>query len=255
MGRGFLTFGRVDFGDFSFLIKGMKLQTRRSAERGHADHGWLKTWHSFSFADYYDPKHMGFRSLRVINQDIIAPGGGFPPHGHRDMEIFSYVLEGTIEHRDSMGNHAQVKPGQIQVMSAGAGVKHSEFNPSATDRLQILQVWIQPDRAGLKPRYAEWTPTLPQLAAPKVLIISNDGREGSAHISQDADVYRVKSTKALTVVHDLAKGRGLWFQLIAGEVTVGDVKLQPGDAVSSEEAGRFEFVSAGPVEALLFDLA
>jgi len=116
-------------------------------------------------------------------------------------------------------------------------------------------VWIQPDRAGLKPRYAEWTPTLPQLAAPKVLIISNDGREGSAHISQDADVYRVKSAKALTVVHDLAQGRGLWFQLIAGEVTVGDVKLQPGDAVSSEEAGRFEIVSAGAVEALLFDLA
>jgi redox-sensitive bicupin YhaK (pirin superfamily) len=233
----------------------MKLQTRRSAERGHADHGWLKTWHSFSFADYYDPKHMGFRSLRVINQDIIAPGGGFPAHGHRDMEIFSYVLEGTIEHRDSMGNHAQVKPGQIQVMSAGSGVKHSEFNPSEEARLQILQVWIQPDRAGLKPRYAEWTPTLPQLAAPKVLIISHDGREGSAHISQDADVYRVKSAKALTVGHDLAPGRGLWFQLIAGDVTVGDVKLQPGDAVSSEEAGRFEFVSSGPVEALLFDLA
>ena len=137
----------------------MKLQTRRSAERGHADHGWLQTWHSFSFGEYHDPKHMGFRSLRVINQDIIAAGEGFPPHGHRDMEIFSYVLEGTIEHRDSMGNHAQVQPGQIQVMSAGTGVKHSEFNPSATERLQILQVWIQSDRAGLKPRYAEWTPT------------------------------------------------------------------------------------------------
>jgi redox-sensitive bicupin YhaK (pirin superfamily) len=233
----------------------MKLLTRRSAERGHADHGWLQTWHSFSFGEYHDPKHMGFRSLRVINQDIIAAGEGFPPHGHRDMEIFSYVLEGTIEHRDSMGNHAQVKPGQIQVMSAGSGVKHSEFNPSEEARLQILQVWIQPDQAGLKPRYAEWTPTLPQLAAPKVLIISHDGREGSAHISQDADVYRVKSAKALTVGHDLAPGRGLWFQLISGDVTVGDVKLQPGDAVSSEEAGRFEFVSSGPVEALLFDLA
>ena len=233
----------------------MKLLTRRSAERGHADHGWLQTWHSFSFGEYHDPKHMGFRSLRVINQDIIAAGEGFPPHGHRDMEIFSYVLEGTIEHRDSIGNHAQVQPGQIQVMSAGAGVKHSEFNPSATERLQILQVWIQPNRAGLKPRYAEWTPTTAQVDAPKVLIISNDGREGSAHISQDADVYRVKSAQALTVVHELAQGRGLWFQLITGEVTVGGMKLQPGDAVSSEEAGRFEFVSSGPVEALLFDLA
>ena len=241
--------------DFSLLIVEMKLQTRRSAERGHADHGWLQTWHSFSFGEYHDPKHMGFRSLRVINQDIIAAGEGFPPHGHRDMEIFSYVLAGTIEHRDSMGNHAQVQPGQIQVMSAGTGVKHSEFNPSATERLQILQVWIQPDRAGLKPRYAEWTPTPAQLDAPKVLIISNDGREGSAHISQDADVYRVKSPQAFTVVHELAQGRGLWFQLITGEVTVGGVKLQPGDAVSSEQSGRFEFTSAGPVEALLFDLA
>jgi redox-sensitive bicupin YhaK (pirin superfamily) len=233
----------------------MKLLTRRSAERGHADHGWLQTWHSFSFGEYHDPKHMGFRSLRVINQDIIAAGEGFPPHGHRDMEIFSYVLEGAIEHRDSMGNHAQVKPGQIQVMSAGTGVKHSEFNPSASEPLQILQVWIQPNRTGLKPRYAEWTPTPAQVDAPKVLIISNDGREGSAHSSQDADVYRVKSALALNLVHELAQGRGLWFQLITGEVTVGGVKLQLGDAVSSEAAGRFEFVSAGPVEALLFDLA
>ncbi len=233
----------------------MSLTIRRSAERGHANHGWLDTFHSFSFADYFDPKHMGFRSLRVINQDVIAPQVGFPMHGHRDMEIFSYVLAGTIEHRDSMGNHAQVQPGQIQVMSAGTGVRHSEANPSATEPLHLLQVWIQPDRAGLKPRYAEWTPTPEQRSAPKVLIVSNDGREGSAHISQDADVYRVKSAQALTTVHALAKGRGLWFQLIAGEVTVGGVKLQPGDAVSSEESGRYEFVSAGPVEALLFDLA
>ena len=233
----------------------MKLTIRRSAERGHANHGWLDTFHSFSFADYYDPKHMGFRSLRVINQDIIAPQVGFPMHGHRDMEIFSYVLAGTIEHRDSMGNHAQVQPGQIQVMSAGTGVRHSEANPSATEPLHLLQVWIQPDRAGLKPRYAEWTPTTAQLTAPKVLIISNDGREGSAHISQDADVYRVKSAQALTTAHELAKGRGLWFQLIAGEVSVGGVRLQPGDAVSTEEPGRYEFASSGPVEALLFDLA
>lgn len=233
----------------------MKLTIRRSAERGHANHGWLDTYHSFSFADYYDPKHMGFRSLRVINQDVIAPQVGFPMHGHRDMEIFSYVLAGTIEHRDSMGNHAQVQPGQIQVMSAGTGVRHSEANPSATEPLHLLQVWIQPDRAGLKPRYAEWTPTPAQLAAPKVLIISNDGREGSAHISQDADVYRVKSAKPMSTVHELAKGRGLWFQLIAGEVSVGGVRLQPGDAVSTEEPGRIEFASSGPVEALLFDLA
>ncbi|MEI7652035.1 MAG: pirin family protein [Verrucomicrobiota bacterium] len=233
----------------------MNLTVRRSAERGFADHGWLVARHSFSFADYYDPAHMAFRSLRVINQDLVAPGMGFPAHGHKDMEIFTYVLEGAIEHKDSMGNHAQLLPGQIQVMSAGSGVKHSEFNPSKTERLHLIQVWIMPDRANLTPRYAEWTPTPEQLDAPKVLIISNDGREGSAHISQDADVYRVKAPAAGTVTHDLREGRGLWFQLIAGDVEISGVKLSAGDAVSSEDAGVFAFKSAGPIEALLFDLA
>jgi redox-sensitive bicupin YhaK (pirin superfamily) len=233
----------------------MKFAVRRSQERGFADHGWLVARHSFSFADYHDPAHMGFRSLRVINQDLVDPAMGFPPHGHRDMEIFTYVLEGAIEHRDSLGNHAQLKPGQIQVMSAGSGVKHSEYNPSKTDRLHLIQVWIQPDRPNLRPRYAEWKPTAEQLAAPKVLIISNDGREGSAHISQDADVYRVKTSTAGTVSLELREGRGLWFQLIGGEVEIGGVKLSPGDALKSEDAGTFAFHHAGPVEALLFDLA
>ena len=233
----------------------MNLTVRRSGERGFADHGWLVARHSFSFADYYDPAHMAFRSLRVINQDLVAPGMGFPAHGHKDMEIFTYVLEGAIEHKDSMGNHAQLKPGQIQVMSAGSGVKHSEINPSKTERLHLIQVWIMPDRANLAPRYAEWTPTVEQLDAPKVLIISNDGREGSAHISQDADVYRVKSKSAETISHDLRAGRGLWFQLIGGDVEVGGVQLSPGDAVRSEDAGTFVFNSVGPIEALLFDLA
>jgi redox-sensitive bicupin YhaK (pirin superfamily) len=140
-------------------------------------------------------------------------------------------------------------------MSAGSGVKHSEFNPSKTERLHLIQVWIMPDRANLKPRYAEWTPTPEQLEAPKVLIISNDGRDGSAHISQDADVYRVKTKSAGTVSHDLRKGRGLWFQLIAGEVEIGGVRLSPGDAVRSEDVGTYAFNSTGPLEALLFDLA
>ena len=233
----------------------MNLTVRRSGERGFADHGWLVARHSFSFADYYDPAHMAFRSLRVINQDLVAPGMGFPAHGHKDMEVFTYVLDGATEHKDSMGNHAQLKPGQIQVMSAGSGVKHSEINPSKTERLHLIQVWIMPDRANLAPRYAEWTPTVEQLDAPKVLIISNDGREGSAHISQDADVYRVKSRSAGTISHDLRAGRGLWFQLIGGDVEVGGVQLSPGDAVRSEDAGTFVFKSVGPIEALLFDLA
>lgn len=233
----------------------MNLTVRRSGERGFADHGWLVARHSFSFADYYDPAQMSFRSLRVINQDLVAPGMGFPTHGHKDMEIFTYVLEGAIEHKDSMGNHARLLPGQIQVMSAGSGVKHSEFNPSKTERLHLIQVWIMPDRANLKPRYAEWTPTAEQLAAPKVLIISNDGREGSARISQDADVYRVMTRSAGTVTHDLAEGRGLWLQLIAGDIEIGGVKLSPGDAVKSEDPGTYAFKSSGPFEALLFDLA
>jgi redox-sensitive bicupin YhaK (pirin superfamily) len=233
----------------------MNLTVRRSDERGFADHGWLAARHSFSFSDYYDPAHMAFRSLRVINQDLVAPGMGFPAHAHKDMEIFTYVLEGAIEHKDSMGNHAQLKPGQIQVMSAGSGVKHSEFNPSKTERLHLIQVWIMPDRANLTPRYAEWTPTPEQLLSPKVLIVSNDGREGSAHISQDADVYRVKTKSAGMVSHDLRAGRGLWFQLIAGEVEIGGVKLSPGDAVRSEDIGSYDFNSTGPLEALLFDLA
>ena len=233
----------------------MNLTVRRSGERGQADHGWLVARHSFSFANYDDPEHRGFRSLRVINQDIVAPGMGFPTHGHKDMEIFTYVLEGVLEHRDSMGNHAQLKPGEIQVMSAGTGVKHSEFNPSKSDRLHLIQIWIQPDRAGLQPRYAEWTPTSKQLESPKVLIISNDGREGSAHISQDADVYRVKSKSVGTISHDMRAGRGLWFQLIAGEIEIDGVKLLPGDAVRSEDTGNYAFNSTGPVEALLFDLA
>jgi hypothetical protein len=233
----------------------MNLTVRRSGDRGFADHGWLVARHSFSFADYHDPAHMSFRSLRVINQDLVAPANGFPPHGHRDMEIFTYVLEGAIEHRDSLGNHAQIKPGQIQVMSAGSGVKHSEYNPSKTERLHLIQVWITPDRPNLRPRYAEWKPTPEQLASPKVLIISNDGREGSAHISQDADVYRVKAQAGGMVSHDLRTGRGIWFQLIAGQVEIGGLKLSPGDAVNSEDPGTFAFHHDGPVEALLFDLA
>lgn len=232
-----------------------KMNVRRSEDRGQADHGWLRTWHSFSFADYYDPAHMGFRSLRVINQDIVAPGAGFPMHGHRDMEIFSYVVGGVIEHRDSMGNHAQVRPGQIQVMSAGSGVRHSEANPSRTEPLHLLQIWILPDRAGLKPSYAEWTPAPGAGDEPKVLVISKDGREGSARISQDASVYRLKLPAGRSVSHELAPGRGLWLQLVSGLLTVGSVRLSPGDAVSSEQSGEFVFRAEEAVEALLFDLA
>ena len=227
---------------------------RPSAERGHFDHGWLRTWHSFSFADYHDPAHMGFRSLRVINQDIVAPGAGFPMHGHRDMEIFSYVVEGAIEHKDSMGNHARVVPGQIQVMGAGTGVRHSEYNPLPDRPMQILQVWIQPEKAGLPPFYAEWAPTPEQKAAPKALILSRDGRDGSAKLRQDADVYRLLAPAGTALTHELRPGRGLWLQLIRGEVVLDGQVLRPGDGASTEVAGLHRLEVRSDAEGLLFDL-
>jgi len=233
----------------------MSLTLRPSAERGHFDHGWLKTWHSFSFGDYHDPAHMGFRSLRVINQDIVVPGRGFPMHGHRDMEIFSYVVEGAIEHRDSMGNHARVVPGRIQVMGAGTGVRHSEHNPLPDRPMQILQVWILPEKAGLPPFYAEWSPTTEQRAAPKALILSRDGREGSARLRQDADVYRLLAPAGTRLTHVLRSGRGFWLQVIKGRVEVGGQVAGPGDGLSTEEPGAIVLDVLSDAEGLLFDLA
>src|SRR5215472_16532996 len=169
-----------------------RLNIRKANERGHANHGWLDTHHTFSFANYYDPAHMGFRSLRVINDDRVAPGQGFGTHPHSDMEIFSYVLEGALQHKDSMGNGSVLRPGQIQLMSAGRGVTHSEFNPSPSEPLHFLQIWIQPRERGLKPSYTEWHPKAELANVPKVLVISPDGREGSATIHQDAEIYRIR---------------------------------------------------------------
>ena len=234
---------------------GSPLTIRRSSERGHANHGWLDSYHTFSFADYYDPAHMGFRSLRVINQDKVAPGAGFPTHPHRDMEIFSYVVSGAIAHKDSMGNGRELLPGQIQLMSAGAGVTHSEFNPSKTEPLHLLQIWIVPERRGLVPSYTEWHPSKGSDEQTKVLVISPDGRAGSATIHQDADVYRVRLKARETVTHDLNSGRGLWLQLIKGELITGKTTLHPGDAVSTEDPGAMLFTASADSEALLFDLA
>jgi redox-sensitive bicupin YhaK (pirin superfamily) len=231
------------------------LTVRKSEDRGHADHGWLNAKHSFSFAGYYDPDYMGFRSLRVINEDRIAPGGGFPTHPHENMEIFTYVLEGALQHQDSMGNGRALRPGQIQMMSAGSGVTHSEFNPSSTEPLHLLQIWIQPHTPDLEPTYTEWEPDQELEQQPKVLIISPDGREKSALIRQDAEVYRLKLQPGETVEHDLAEGRGLWLQVIHGPVTLNDTELASGDAAHSEDAGKFRFTAGDQaVEALLFDL-
>lgn len=228
---------------------------RRAEDRGHARHGWLESYHSFSFGNFFDETRMGFRSLRVINEDRVVAGAGFPTHPHRDMEIFSYILEGALEHEDSLGNKKRLEPGEIQLMSAGHGVTHSESNPSAHDGLHFLQIWIQPSRTGLEPGYTEWRPIQAQQTARKVLMISPDGRENSAQINQDAEVHRVRLADGESIGHRLAEGRGLWFQLIRGGVEIGGENLSAGDAVATESAGEHRFTARGEAEGLLFDLA
>ncbi|HEX7261967.1 MAG TPA: pirin family protein [Luteolibacter sp.] len=231
-----------------------KLNVRRAGERGHANHGWLDSWHTFSFADYYDPEHMGFRSLRVINDDRIAAGGGFPTHPHRDMEIFSYLLEGSLAHQDSMGNRRVLKSGEIQMMRAGSGVQHSEFNPSSTESAHLLQIWITPATRGLKPAYTEWTPVPGHENDVKTLVISPDGRDGSATIAQDASIYLLKLREGDVARHELLPGRGMWLHLAKGKAAVNGINLVAGDAASLEEAGEIEVTSTGTAEAVLFDL-
>ncbi|RYD29984.1 MAG: pirin family protein [Verrucomicrobiaceae bacterium] len=231
------------------------LTVRRATERGHANHGWLDSWHSFSFADYYDPAHMGFRSLRVINDDKVAPKGGFPMHPHRDMEIFSFVLEGALAHEDSMGNKRVLHPGEIQLMRAGSGVRHSEFNPSASGRTHLLQIWITPATRGLEPAYTEWKPSADTPEA-KTLVISPDGRDGSATIAQDAFIYLLRLDGSDTASHRSEDGRGLWLHLAKGAAEVNGIKLEAGDAISLEQPGEIRITATGgPAEALLFDLA
>ncbi len=228
---------------------------RRSNDRGQADHGWLQSQHTFSFADYHDPAQMGFRTLRVINEDRVAPGQGFGTHPHRDMEIFSYVLEGALEHRDSLGNGSVLRPGQVQLMSAGRGVTHSEFNPSPTNAAHFLQIWILPRSRGLTPSYTEWKPTTQQEQQPSVLLISPDGRHGSATIQQDANVYRIRLKAGESVRQEVAKGRGAWLQVMRGALTVDGQRLLAGDGASSEVGGAVELIAESATEALWFDLA
>jgi redox-sensitive bicupin YhaK (pirin superfamily) len=231
-----------------------EITVRRASERGLADHGWLRSRHTFSFADYYDPSHMGFRSLRVINDDIVAAGRGFPEHPHRDMEIFSYVLEGALAHRDSLGNERILKPGQIQLMSAGTGVRHSEFNPSSTESTHFLQIWIQPREHGLKPSYTEWHPSHRHADDPKVLVISPDGREGSACIQQDAEIFRILLEPGQSIQHEVREGRGIWLQIAEGSVVVNGITLATGDAAATEKSGTLTLTANLRTNALLFDL-
>lgn len=231
------------------------LTIRRAGARGHANHGWLDSWHTFSFADYYDPAHMGFRSLRVINDDRIAPSGGFPTHPHRDMEIFSYLLAGHLAHEDSMGNRRVLGPGEIQLMRAGTGVRHSEFNPSLSEPAHLLQIWITPDTRGLEPAYTEWTPATGAASEVKTLVISQDGREGSATIASDASIYLLKLQPGTGTHHQLAAGRGLWLHIAKGSASVNGIQLHGGDAISLEKPGEIQISATDESsEAILFDL-
>ena len=231
----------------------MNITVRKSTERGHVQMGWLESRHTFSFGDYHDPDHMGFRSLRVINEDWIAPATGFPTHGHRNMEIFSYLLDGKLEHADSMGNGRVLEPGRVQVMSAGSGVTHSEKNPGR-DATHMLQLWIVPHMRELKPSYTEWTPTPAAEKAAKALILSPDGRDGSAKIHQDAYVWRVLLKKGERLDHVVAPGRGIWLQVAKGSAKLGDVALQQGDGASTDDAGTLALAATSDFEGLLFDL-
>jgi hypothetical protein len=226
---------------------------RRSNERGHANHGWLDSYHTFSFADYYDPKWMGYRSLRVINDDLVMPGMGFGTHPHRDMEIISYVLSGAIEHKDSMGNGRVIRAGEFQYMAAGTGVQHSEFNPSKTEPLRLLQIWIQPDEKGVTPRYAERN--LAAVPAGKWhLIASKTGRDGSMEIHQDAELLLAKLEGGQAVRHPLAANRHAWIHVAEGEVNINGTKLAGGDAVGVSDESVLTISATKASQVLLFDL-
>jgi len=227
---------------------------RKASERGHFDHGWLDTWHSFSFADYRDPQHMGFRTLRVINDDRVAAGGGFPTHGHRDMEIITWVLDGELQHRDSMGNGSIIRPGDAQRMTAGSGVTHSEFNASRSDVLRLLQIWILPERRGLTPGYEQKHFPEAQRAGRLCLIASRDGREGSVTIHQDASVYAGVLAAGQSLRVETDPTRGLWLQVARGGLEAGGFSMAEGDGLAVEGEKTLDIRGTGSGEFLLFDL-
>ncbi len=230
------------------------LTVRKAKERGHFNHGWLDTHHSFSFADYYDAKHMGYRTLRVINEDRVAPGEGFDTHPHRDMEIVTYILAGALEHRDSMGNGSVIRRGEVQRMSAGTGVTHSEFNPSPTEAVHLLQIWILPETRGLPPSYEQITIDDAQKTGVLKRIASADGRGGSVTIHQNAAIYASLLPPGASVTHGLGPDRGAWVQVAQGSVVVNGVALAAGDGASVEDERSVTIVGRDPAEVLLVDL-
>ncbi len=227
---------------------------RRSSERGHADHGWLQSFHSFSFADYYDPRHMGFGPLRVINEDRVAPGQGFGTHGHRDMEIISYVLDGELAHKDSIGNGSVIRPGDVQRMSAGKGVMHSEYNHSKSQTTHFLQIWIQPSVQGIEPSYEEKRFERADKRGRLRLIASADGAEGSVRLHQDARVYAGLFDGAESAALDLAPGRKGYVHVARGAVEINGTRLVAGDAAQLTEADRLILSRGEGAEVIVLDL-
>ena len=229
----------------------MQMAIRRAKDRGHANHGWLDTNHTFSFAGYYDPRFMGFSDLRVINQDRVAGGGGFPPHPHRNMEIISYVVDGALEHKDTLGTGSVIRPGEVQIMSAGTGVAHSEYNHHADQDVHFLQIWILPKEGGLTPSYDQRA--FPTSEKGLTLVVSPDGRNESLVIHQDVDVYRLLLDNEGESHLQPARPR-TWVQVIHGELDVNDVRLSAGDGLAIEDATEVRFQAHSAVEALVFDL-
>ena len=228
---------------------------RESRQRGHFDHGWLNTYHTFSFDQYYDPRYMGFRQLRVINEDFVAAGRGFPTHGHRDMEIITYILEGALQHEDSMGNGSIIRPGDVQRMTAGTGVRHSEKNASNEEAVHLLQIWILPETVGLKPGYEQKAFAEDERRGQLRLIASNDGRDGSVTVHQDASVFASILGAGESVKRDMDQTRYGWIQVARGEITVNGQRAGQGDGAIAMGESSLDIVAEKPSEILLFDLA
>ena len=227
---------------------------RPSTARGHANHGWLDSYHTFSFANFYDPAHMGVSNLRVINDDTVMPGQGFGTHGHQDMEIVSYVLDGALEHKDSMGNGSVIRPGDLQRMSAGTGVRHSEYNPSPTEPVHFLQIWLVPNRTGVQPGYEQKHFPLEDRRGRLVLLVSPDGRDGSLSAHQDGLLYGTLLEAGETVEHPLAAGRRAYVHVARGSIAVNGTPLGSGDGATLESVNHVRLEGLGHAEVLLFDL-
>ncbi|HEX7551176.1 MAG TPA: pirin family protein [Candidatus Methylomirabilis sp.] len=230
------------------------IRQRRAGERGHFDHGWLDTYHTFSFASYYDPAQMGFRALRVINQDRVQPKEGFPTHPHRDMEIVTYVLEGALEHKDSMGNGGVIRPGEVQRMSAGTGLTHSEYNHSGSEPVHFLQIWIQPDESGFAPSYEQKAFAADKRRGRLRLVASRAGREGSVSYHTDTDLYATLLAPGQTVTHPLRPGRHAWLQVARGAVQMNGRELAAGDGAAVSGEPVLALAATDHAEVLLFDL-